>query len=157
MKSKWETKKKELEKLILIDKLSYEKIGKKFNCSGSNIKKVAIRLGIVLPQKRKINSKETFGKGVIRVPINNCLNCGKSFKVYSGHSGKFCSLECSSQYKHKRIYNLVLNGDESIMRANWDPACIKNDIINEQDGKCAICQCKQEHNGKHLVFISSNT
>ncbi len=151
--NKWNNKKDELEKLILTDKLSYETIGKLFNCSGTNIKKVAIRLGIDLPQKRKINSKETFNKGVIRVPIKKCLNCGKEFKQYSGSTGKFCCIQCSSEYKHKQTYQLVLNGDPSIMRANWDPSCIKNEIMKEQDNKCAICHCKNEHNGKSLVFI----
>ena len=48
MKSKWENEKENLEKLILEDNLSYEEIGRKYNCSGSNIKKVAIRLDIEL-------------------------------------------------------------------------------------------------------------
>lgn len=39
------------------------------------------------------------------------------------------------------------------MRANYSPRNFKNDIINEQGGKCAICGCSQEHNGKPLVFI----
>lgn len=40
MNSKWLLEKEKLEQLILIDKLSYEEIGKKYNCSGSNIKKL---------------------------------------------------------------------------------------------------------------------
>lgn len=39
------------------------------------------------------------------------------------------------------------------MTAKYDPGAYKQDIINEQDGKCVICGCKQEHNGKPLVFI----
>lgn len=82
-----------------------------------------------------------------------CLNCGKETPLYSGSTGKFCSNKCQGEYKHKRIYQLVLNGDSSIMRANWDPSCIKSDIIKEQNNECAICRCKLEHNGKPLVFI----
>lgn len=41
--------------MILIDKMSYEEIGKMYGCTGSNIKKVASRIGIKLPQRRKIN------------------------------------------------------------------------------------------------------
>lgn len=38
MNSKWLLEKEKLEQLILIDKLSYEEIGRKYNCSGNNIK-----------------------------------------------------------------------------------------------------------------------
>lgn len=47
----------------------------------------------------------------------------------------------------------MLDGDESIMRANYFPRYFKEDIIKEQNGVCAICGCKPEHNGKPLVFI----
>ena len=46
MKSKWEEEKENLEKLILEEKLSYEEIGRRYNCTGANIKKVALRLKI---------------------------------------------------------------------------------------------------------------
>lgn len=39
------------------------------------------------------------------------------------------------------------------MRANYPPSIFREDILNEQDGICAICGCKPEHNGKPLVFI----
>lgn len=52
MESKWINEKENLEKLILKDNLSYEKIGKMYGCSGNNIRKVAKRLGINLPQRR---------------------------------------------------------------------------------------------------------
>lgn len=63
--------KEKLEQLILIDKLSYEEIGKKYNCSGSNIKKVASKIGITLPRRRKLNPNETFNKGVHKVIVSN--------------------------------------------------------------------------------------
>lgn len=56
MNSKWLLEKEKLEQLILIDKLSYEEIGRKYNCSGSNIKKVASKIGITLPKRRKLKS-----------------------------------------------------------------------------------------------------
>lgn len=49
MKSKWIEEKKNLENMILVQKLSYEEIGRYYGCSGSNIKKVALRIGIELP------------------------------------------------------------------------------------------------------------
>ena len=75
--------KEELEKLILEKQLPYEVIGKMFNVTGTAIKKAAFRLGIELPQKRKINPKETFNREVIRAERGTCINCGKEFIKYT--------------------------------------------------------------------------
>ena len=151
MESKWFNEKENLEQMILVDKLSYEEIGRRYNCSGSNIKKVASRIGIELPRRRKINDSEHFNKGTGK--LNICLNCGKEFKSYSGLSGKYCCSECEKEHKHKQKYQLILDGDPSIMRANYSPKIFRQDIINEQNGVCAICGMKPEWNGKPLVFI----
>ena len=74
--SKWQK-----EQWILVDKLSYEEIGRKYGCSGSNIKKVSKNLGIDLPKRREINPCETFGRD--KGKICTCLNCGKEFKKSS--------------------------------------------------------------------------
>ena len=60
---KWINEKENLIKYIQEDKLSYEEIGRKYNCSGNNIKKIAKKLGIELQSRRIINSSETFNKG----------------------------------------------------------------------------------------------
>lgn len=147
MESKWFEEKAYLEQAILVDKLSYEEIGRKYGCSGSNIKKVAQRIGIDLPQRRKVNPNETFNKGTGQKYY--CLNCGKEV-IYPK---KFCDLTCQHEYQHKQKYQLVLDGDESIMRANYSPAIFRDDILKEQGGVCAICGMKPEWNGKELVFI----
>lgn len=153
MKSKWFKEKEKLEKLILDEKKSYEEIGLLYNCSGANIKKAALRIGINLPKRRKINLNENFGKGTIKVPISTCINCGNTFKVYSGYSNRCCCSKCVIEYKHKQKYQLILDGDESIMRANYSPKKFKKDILEEQNNKCAICGISPEWNGKTLVFI----
>lgn len=166
MKSKWESEKDYLEQLILIDKLSYEEIGRQYGCSGSNIKKVALRIGIELPQRRRINECETFNKGTVRKTVvdNNkiktissklgiCLNCGSEFKIISGYSGKFCCDECNKEFRHKEGYKKILEGDPSIMRANYTPKYFKKDILKEQGNKCAICGMEPMWNNKELVFI----
>lgn len=152
MKSKWESEKENLEQFILVEKLSYEEIGRRYGCTGSNIKKVALRLGIELPIRCMGN--------VGREPINKksyktvtCINCGKDFVKYPESSGKYCCTQCQLDYQHKQQYQKILNGDPSIMRANYVPKAFKSDIIAEQNGLCAICKCPQEHNGKPLVFI----
>lgn len=54
--------KEELEKLLLEQNESYSAIGKLYGVSGGAIKKVAKRLGIPLPRRRRINAKETFSR-----------------------------------------------------------------------------------------------
>ena len=143
-------KKEELERLILEGK-SYEEIGREYECTGANIKSVAKRLGIQLTPRRKVNPKETFNRGTAKTSF--CKNCGKEFVVYKGSSGIFCSNKCQQEFRHREAYEKLVRGDEEIMRANYSPKNFRDDIIKEQDGKCAICGCEQEHNGKPLVFI----
>lgn len=151
MKSKWEIEKQNLEQFILADKLSYEEIGRYYGCSGSNIKKVAARLGIQLKSRRSINENEHFNKGTGLKHF--CQNCGKELIKYQGSCGKYCDHQCRADYQHKQGYQKILNGDPSIMRANYTPKNYKEDIIQEQNGICAICGMSQEWNSKPLVFI----
>lgn len=76
--------KEELEKLIFGEKLSYEEIGRRYEVSGSAIKKKAKKLGIELPKKRDINSNETFNKGYSfkynKKDLEKYLGEGKSYK-----------------------------------------------------------------------------
>jgi hypothetical protein len=145
----WKNEKSNLEKLILKDGKSYESIGKLYGCSGSNIKKVSKSLGINLPKRRKINSNETFGKGVKKSPKNICLNCGKEIS----NNKKYCDTKCMSEYKHKNNYKHFKEHPEEFNRANYSPRMFKKDILEEQNGVCAICGCTTEWNGKPLTFV----
>lgn len=61
----------ELENLIFNENLSYEAIGKMYGVTGNAIKKAAIRLGIELPIRRKINDSENFSKpNIVRSKID---------------------------------------------------------------------------------------
>lgn len=148
---KWITEKEKLDYYINKENLSYEEIGRRYNCTGAAVKRAAERLGIHIPQRRKINPNETFRRGTAKKGI--CKNCGKEFVLYKSTNGLFCSNKCFSDYKHKEKYRLILEGDESIMRANYSPRIFKKDIMEEQNNKCAICGCLPEHNNKPLVFI----
>lgn len=145
--------KEELEKFILVDKLSYQELGKLYSVSGTAIKKAALRLGLELPRRRIINPNETFGKGTIKNPTGICINCGKEFVKYANKNNKYCSFKCQHVYEHKQKYQLIIEGDPSIMRANYSAQSFKPDIIEEQEGVCAICGMKPEWNEKPLVFI----
>lgn len=150
MKSKWLKEKEYLEQSILLDHKSYEELGREYGCTGSNIKKVAKRLGIELPQKRTINECETFNR---KCKNYICLNCGTTFEHKSGYSNKYCSSDCEKEHKHKLAYQKLVDGDPSIMRANYNPKTFKDDILKEQGNVCAICGIQPEWNGKKLVFI----
>lgn len=91
----------------------------------------------------------------IKNPNNfkKCINCGKIFYQYASMTGKYCCNKCQQEYQHKQRYQLILNGDPSIMKATYVPKNFKEDIIKEQGGVCAICGMKPEWNGKPLVFI----
>ena len=69
--SKWVLEKENLERLINVEKVSYEEIGRKYGCSGANIKKIAKKLEIELPQRRKINPIETFIKSFYRINLTS--------------------------------------------------------------------------------------
>ena len=77
-----------------------------------------------------------------------CLNCGAECR------NKFCSNECSQKFKHIKAYENFLDNNEDFQRANYHPAKHFYDFfLNEQNCKCDICGCKDEHNGKKLVFV----
>lgn len=140
MNSKWLNQKDYLENAILNEKRSYESLGKEFGCSGKNIKNVIVRLGIDTPIRKSEK-------------LCTCIHCGKEFKRKPGYSNKFCCVECEHSYKHAQKYALIIIGDASIMRANYNPYPFKKDILEEQGGVCAICGMKPEWNGKELIFI----
>ena len=154
---KWIQEKDKLEELILKGK-TYEEIGKLYNCSGGNIRKTAKRLNIDLPQRKKINPKETFNKGTHKVPrkIIKCVNCGKELITYASKYNRYCSIKCQHEYQHKQKYKKFCEGDISIMRGNWTPSIFKEDILKEQGNKCAICGLPPLWNGKSIVFIADH-
>ena len=123
---KWKEKKEELKKLISEGK-SYEEIGREYGCSGTNIKNVANRLGIILVPRRKVNPKETFNRGTAKTGF--CENCGKEFVLYKGSLGKFRSNKCQQEFRHKELYKKLIEGDEEIMRANYSPKNLSFRII----------------------------
>ena len=81
-----------------------------------------------------------------------CENCKKEFET-KRKDKKFCSFECSAEYKHKESYNDFLENNDKYCKGNYTPKYFKSFFLEEQGGVCDICGCKPEHNGKPLVFI----
>ena len=93
--------KEELEKLLLTDNMTYEAVGRNYGVTGAAIKKAAIKLGITLPSRRKINPSETFNKRVKdESTIKRCLNCNSELS-YSAK--KFCGKSCQDEYYYKNF------------------------------------------------------
>ena len=145
---KWKYEKDKLFTLIVIEEKSYEEIGKMYSCTGSNIKKVAKRLGIPLKQKRKINEKETFNKGTAKTA--KCLNCGCQIILYKTTNGKFCSSSCQSDYQYKEFIKKWKN-NESIEQKNPFVISkhIRRYIFEKNNYCCEIC-------GENLVNPYTN-
>lgn len=133
------TNKEELEQLILIDKLPYTVIAKKFNVSDVTIRSWAIKFGINIPNKKK--TKDNI----------NCLNCNKEFKPASSTT-KYCSNKCSSEHKSTLNYEKYKN-DNSVVYGNTHMRNYKKYFLEEQENKCSICGMLNIWNEKELVFI----
>lgn len=110
--TKWQEHKDELEKLIA-DGVTYEAIGKKYGCTGANIKKQARKLGIILPRRREVNDCETFNKGVKR---KTCVVCGKPIS-----RGNVCSRSCSKKLKDQEKIERWLDGENFLRGATQVP------------------------------------
>ena len=75
----WKLEKENLIKFLIDEKLSFEEVGRKYKGSGSNIRKVAQRLNIIVPSRRAVNPCETFRRGTAKKGI--CKNCGKRIYI----------------------------------------------------------------------------
>ena len=144
----WKDKKDELENLINIEKKSYEEIGRMYGCSGSNIKKVALRLGIVLETRRKVNPNESFGRGShkTKYPISKCTNCGKEFVCYPESNGKFCSFKCQHEYEYKKYIEQWKNGEiDGVVGGYSLSKHIRKYLFEKYNNSCQLCGWSKEN------------
>lgn len=132
----WINEKEKLKELIN-QGISYDEIGKIYNVSGAAIRKVAPRIGIDLPRRRKINPNETFNKGITSTAV--CQHCGKSFIKYPSSNGKYCSRECASAHKiqqHIEAWKLgEISGTVSYTCSNF----IRNYLLQKHNYRCEKC------------------
>ena len=157
----WNSEKDNLIQLLVVEKLSYEKVGRKYQRSGSRIKTIAKNLGIDLPARRSINPRETFNKGKETGGGRGhkvCMECAITFsrKYYSDSisTEHFCSNKCRISFNKKAKYQHFLQHPEEYQSARYNPGCwIKPIIMEEQGHKCEICKIPLVWNGKPLVFV----
>lgn len=151
---KWENEKNELERLINEEHVSYEEIGRRYGCTGSNIKKVAYRLGIELPKRRVINDKETFNRGSAKKGI--CKNCGKEFILYQGTNGIYCCKECQMEYQYREWVKKWKNGEEDGLVGGYAISKrIRRYLLEKNNGCCEKCgyNTQNPYTGKSILQI----
>lgn len=136
---KWDSEKANLEKLIFEKNLSYEEIGRQYQCSSGNIRKVARNLGIKLPNRRRINPKETFNKGTGKKYY--CLNCNKLLSSQRNGTKKFCSNACQRKYEFNQWIAKYKEDNSIAKNDKWGgmPKVLRRYIFQKFDNKC--CQC----------------
>lgn len=142
----WDKEIDKLKNYVFVEKLSYEAIGRIYNCSGSNIKRVMMRRGIDLPIKSRNAGKIPANKGTGKK--HYCLNCGKELE--SSH--KYCSNKCQMDYEYKQ-WVAKYKEDNSIAKSTkWGqiPKVLKRYIFEKFENKC--CKC-----GWHEVNPYTNT
>lgn len=141
----------DLERMIHIEKLPYLEIGKKYNVSGAYIKKIANKLEMVLPRRRK------FPEGW--VPHNKgkkkTLSCSYCNKQCNYPNKKFCSLKCmglANKAKTHNKYKEAVNSKENIASYHTI-GTFKKYILEEQNNSCIICGIPSKWNNMNLVLI----
>lgn len=133
----WELEKENLQKAILEDKISYEELGRRYGCSGANVKKQAKKLGIELPKRRKINENEHFNKNKDLVEFGFCKNCGK--KLQKGQK-TYCSSKCQQDFQYKEWVIRWKNGEENGISGKYGiSGYLRSYILEKYEYKC--CEC----------------
>ena len=136
--NRYDWNKEELEKLIN-EGVSYEAIARQYNVTGSTIKKVAERLGIVLKPRRTINPNERFNKGVIRKHYY-CLNCGKELEGTKKSKNIFCDNKCQNEYIYKKYIKNWKDGKENGLKGEYSTSShIKRYLLEKYNNKCEKC------------------
>ena len=132
-----EYNKTELEDLILVQNMPYDTIGKKYGVTGAAIRQNAKKLGIELPQRRKINPKETFNKGK-SFSTNTCLQCGKEISEIK----KYCDNKCQHIYIRQEYIKIWKSGEISGQTGvDWKnlSSHIRTYLFEKYENKCVIC------------------
>ena len=135
----WDVEIEKLKDYVFVQKLSYEAIGRIYNCTGNNIKKVMKRRGIELPVRSKNAGKEPINKGIGKKYY--CLNCGKDITNTKNTAHKYCSNKCQQEYKYKQWVQQYKENNSIAKSTKWGqiPAQLRRYIFAKYNNKCCIC------------------
>ena len=136
----WDLEIENLKKYVFVDNISYEEIGKLYQCSGANIKKVMRKRGIDLPIRNKSNYGKTphnKGKG----KKYYCLNCGSLIEHNKNTKHKFCSNSCQQEYEYKKWIENYKQNNSIAINTKWGqiPGYLKRYIFEKYQNKCCLC------------------
>lgn len=143
----WDAEIEKLKDYVFVQKLSYEEIGRIYNCTGSNIKKIMKRRGVELPVRSKNAGKEPVNKGAGKVRY--CLNCGK---VLSNRQTKYCSNICQADYQHKQYINRWKSGEETGLNGEYGISPhIRKYLMDKYFCKCQLCGWGETNTYTHTI------
>lgn len=146
-----EYKKEDLEQLILVDRLSYKEIGRRYGVSDTFIKKKGKELGIQLPIRKVFpNGFKPHNHGCAKKKL--CLNCGNEIVGFIYEERKYCSSKCASDHRVKLKWEHYLKNEEKY-DASSSMFFTKKHILKEQKNRCAVCSKLDLWNKKKLVFV----
>ena len=144
----WEKEWENIERMITNGD-SYESIGRKYGCTGNYIRKTAIKKGLVLPKRRKINPKETFNRGSGK----KCKNCGRPLH---SNDRTFCCQECRNEFTYKCNVEKWKNGEIDGFQKDGTPQrFVKRYLFEKNDCKCEKCGYDKinQFTGKSILQI----
>lgn len=135
----WNLEIENLKRLVFEEKLSYEEIGRIYDCSGNNIKKVMQRRGIELPIRSKNVGKEPANKGKGKKQF--CLNCGEEIIDSHCSKRKYCSNQCQRDYEYKQWIEQYKQDNSIAKSTKWGqiPNYLRRYIFEKFDNKCCLC------------------
>ena len=147
----WDSEIEKLKDYVFVQKLSYEEIGRIYNCTGSNIRKVMKRRGIELPVRSKNAGKEPVNKGTGKKYY--CLNCGKDITNSRNTAHKYCSNKCQREYEYKQWVQQYKEDNSIAKSTKWGqiPAQLRRYIFAKYNNKCCICGWSKVNPYTHTI------
>ena len=135
----WDLEIEKLKQFVFVDNISYEEIGKLYNCSGANIKKVMRKRGIDLPIRSKNSGKTPHNKGTGKKYF--CLNCGALIEHPKNTKHKYCSNSCQQEYEYKLWVEKYKEDNSIAINTKWGqiPGYLRRYIFEKFQSKCSLC------------------
>lgn len=136
----WDEELETLKKYVFEDKLPYEEVGRKYGCTGNNIRRVLKRRCIILPKRSENAGKAPHNKGVSKKEKIYCLCCGKELSnKWKGQ--KYCSTKCQWEYTHKKWVEDYKKDNSKGKTTSWGQISehLRKYIFEKYENKCCIC------------------